>query len=131
MNGKRAFTQTWSNSIGIVSAGVTGSSGLLSTIYPQATMINRDSTTSPVLSYGNVYVRDYDDVTRLYTSYQTGIGLYEKYYRNSIEMLKSNPRIRSAYVNLKNFRYYKFRFYKINLYRWCLLEDRQGFRLYA
>ena len=101
LNGKRAFTQTWSDSTGIVSAGVTGSSGLLSTIYPQATMINRDSTTSPVLSYGNVYVRDYDDVTRLYTSYQTGIGLYEKYYRNSIEMLKSNPRIRSAYVNLK------------------------------
>ena len=32
---------------------------------------------------------------------ETGIGLYEKYYRNSIEMLKSNPRIRSAYVNLK------------------------------
>ena len=97
---KRAFTQTWSNSIGIVSAGVTGSSGLLSTVYPQATMINADSTTSPILSYGNVNVRDYNDVTRVYTAYQTGKGLYDTYYRNMIEGLKRSPRLRTVSIDL-------------------------------
>ena len=101
LNGKRAFTQTWSNSIGIVSAGVTGSSGLLSTIYPQATMINADSTTSPVLSYGNVWVRDYDDVTRVYTELQAGKGLYDTYYRNMFESIKRSPRLRTLSIDLK------------------------------
>ena len=100
LSGKRAFTQTWSNSIGIVSAGVTGSSGLLSTIYPQATMINRDSTTSPVLSYGNAWVRDYDDLTGDYTPYQDGKGLYDTYYRNMMEGLKRNPRLRTVLITL-------------------------------
>ena len=101
LNGKRAFLQTWSNSIGIVSAGVTGSSGLLSTIYPQATMVNRDSTTSPNLAYGNVWVRDYDDVTRVYTYYRAGKGLYDTYYRNMVEMLKRSPRLRTVSLDLK------------------------------
>ena len=101
LNSKRAFTQTWFNYGGIVSAGVTGSSGLLSTIYPQATMINTDSTTSPVLSYGNVYVRDYDDVNKTYSSYVVGKGLYDTYYKDSIEMLKENPRMRTSYIALK------------------------------
>ncbi len=101
LNSKRAFTQTWSNYAGIVSAGVTGSSGLLSDIYPQATMINEDSTTSPVLSYGNVYVRDYDDVNKTYSSYVVGKGLYDTYYKDSIEMLKENPRMRTSYIALK------------------------------
>ena len=101
LNGKRAFTQTWANSIGIISAGVTGSSGLLSTIYPQATMINADSTTSPILSYGNVDVRDYDDATRVYTAYQTGRGLYDTYYKNMFEGLKRSPRLRTLFIALK------------------------------
>ena len=100
LNGKRAFTQTWSNSIGIVSAGVTGSSGLLSTIYPQATMVNRDSTTSPNLAYGNAWVRDYDNVTRDYTPYQDGKGLYDTYYRNMMEGLKRSPRLRTVSITL-------------------------------
>ena len=112
LNGKRAFTQTWSNSIGIVSAGVTGSGGLLSTIYPQATMINADKTLytdasgntlgtdSPILSYGNVNVRDYDDATGVYTAYQTGKGLYDTYYKNMIEGLKRSPRLRTLSIDL-------------------------------
>jgi len=64
-------------------------------------MINRDSTTSPILSYGNVWVRDYDDATGVYTAYQTGRGLYDTYYRNMIEMLKINPRLRTVFVDLK------------------------------
>jgi hypothetical protein len=100
-NSKRARVQTWSNTTKVVSAGVTGSSGLLSDIYPQATMINTDSTTSPVLSYGNVYVRDYDDVNKTYSSYVVGKGLYDTYYKDSIEMLKENPRMRTSYITLK------------------------------
>ena len=101
MNGKRAFVQTWSSSIGIISAGVTGSSGLLSTTYPQATMVDRDKTASPVLSYGNIWVRDYDDVNKTYASPVVGEGLYHTYYNNMIEMLKQNPRLRTAYIDLK------------------------------
>jgi len=101
LNSKRAFTQNWANSIGIVSAGVTGSSGLLSTIYPQATSINRDDSSSPILSYGNVNVRDYDDVTKDYTSYSSGKGLFATYYKNMFEMLKEKPRLRTVYIDLK------------------------------
>ena len=101
LNSKRAFTQTWANSIGIVSAGVTGSSGLLSTIYPQATSINRDNSSSPILSYGNVNVRDYDDVTKDYTYYAAGKGLFETYYKNMFEMFKAKPRLRTVYIDLK------------------------------
>ena len=100
-NSKRARVQTWSSTTKVVSAGVTGSSGLLSDIYPQATMINEDSTTSPVLSYGNIYVRDYDDVNKTYSSYVVGKGLYDTYYKDSIEMLKENPRMRTSYIALK------------------------------
>ena len=64
-------------------------------------MINRDSSTSPVLSYGNVPVKNYDDATGVYATGETGAGLYETYYRNSVEMLKSNPRVRNVYINLK------------------------------
>ena len=101
LNSKRAFTQTWTSSFGIVSAGVAGSIGLLSTVYPQATMINRDSTTSPILSYGNVNVRDYDDATGIYTYYRAGKGLFDTYYKNMIEGLKRRPRLRTVSVSLK------------------------------
>ena len=102
-NNKRAKVQTWAASFKVVKADAAANIGgsLLSDIYPQATMVNRDSNTSPVLSYGNISVNNYDDATGVYGVAETVAGLYEKYYRNSIEMLKSNPRIRSAYVNLK------------------------------
>ena len=99
---KRAIVQTWSIATKTIVAdnNATGS-GVLSTIYPQATMINRDSNTSPVLSYGNIPVQNYDDATGVYGAGETGSGLYETYYRNSVEMLKSNPRVRNVYINLK------------------------------
>ena len=99
---KRARVQTWSTTIKTIVADNNASgNGVLSTIYPQATMINRDSTTSPILSYGNVWVRDYDDATGVYTAYQKGKGLYDTYYRNMVEMLKRSPRLRTVSIDLK------------------------------
>jgi len=98
---KHAFVQTWSTAGKYIIANQQATSFYLSGIYPQATMINRDSNTSPVLSYGNVPVKNYDDATGLYATGETGSGLYETYYRNSVEMLKSNPRVRNVYINLK------------------------------
>ena len=99
---KRAKVQTWSSNIELIAADATliGTTAL-SGIYPQATMINRDSTTSPILSYGNVFVRDYDDATGVYTAYQAGKGLYDTYYRNMVEMLKRSPRLRTVSLDLK------------------------------
>ena len=71
------------------------------TLYPQATSINRDDSSSPILSYGNVTVRDFDDATNTYTSYSTGKGLFEIYYKNMFEMLKAKPRLRTVYIDLK------------------------------
>jgi len=100
---KLAQVQTWSNTNKIIVAksAIPVVNIILSNIYPQATMINRDSTTSPILSYGNVFVRDYDDSTGVYTSYQAGKGLYDTYYRNMVEMLKRSPRLRTVSVDLK------------------------------
>ena len=99
---KKAKVQTWSSNIELIAADATliGTTAL-SGIYPQATMINRDSTTSPILSYGNVWVRDYDDATSVYTSYQAGKGLYDTYYNNMVDMLKRNPRLRTISIDLK------------------------------
>ena len=100
---KLAQVQTWSavNKIIVAKSAIPVVGLILSNIYPQATMINRDSSTSPVLSYGNVPVKNYDDATGVYATGETGSGLYETYYRNSVEMLKSNPRVRNVYINLK------------------------------
>ena len=99
---KIAKVQTWSSITNWITADATANpTHILSTIYPQATMINRDSTTSPILSYGNVFVRDYDDATGVYTAYQAGKGLYDTYYRNMVEMLKRSPRLRTVSLDLK------------------------------
>ena len=63
--------------------------------------INRDDSSSPILSYGNVNVRDYDDATGVYTSYVAGKGLFETYYKNMFEMFKAKPRLRTVYIDLK------------------------------
>ena len=97
---KFAVVQTWEATTKIIIADA-NASNYLSNIYPQATMVNRDSTSSPNLSYGNVWVRDYNDITGVYTDYQTGRGLYDTYYRNMVEMLKRNPRLRTVFVDLK------------------------------
>ena len=98
---KFAVAQTWSSNFKGIFANQNVQGVYISNIYPQATMVNRDSTTSPILSYGNVWVRDYDDVTRLYTSKQTGRGLYDTYYKNMVEMLKRSPRLRTVSLDLK------------------------------
>jgi len=99
---KIAAVQTWSSTTNWITADASANMTYhLSNIYPQATMVNRDSTTSPILSYGNVWVRDYDDATGVYTAYQAGSGLYDTYYKNMVEMLKRSPRLRTVSIDLK------------------------------
>jgi len=98
---KKGQVQTWSIVSESIIADSTANTGVLSNIYPQATMLNRDSTSSPNLAYGNAWVRDYDDLTGVYSANQTGKGLYDTYYRNMIEMLKMKPRLRTVYIDLK------------------------------
>ena len=97
---KLAKVQTWANTTGFLLANAAATS-LTSNIYPQATSINRDDSSSPILSYGNVSVRDYDDATGVYTSYAAGKGLFETYYKNMFEMFKAKPRLRTVYIDLK------------------------------
>lgn len=75
-------------------------SNVLSDVYPQATSINRDDEGSMVLSYGNVYVTDYDDVNNTYSSAVIKEGLFQTYYYNLVNMLKQNPRVRNVNINL-------------------------------
>ena len=111
---KIAQVQTWSNvnKIIVAKSAVPVTGLVLSNIYPQATMINADNTLytdasgstlgtySPILSYGNVWVRDYDDATGVYTELQSGSGLYDTYYRNMFESIKRSPRLRTVSVSL-------------------------------
>lgn len=96
---KKAIVQLWNDKTETITANASENSAL-SNIYPQATMLNRDSTTSPNLAYGNAWVRDYDDATGAYTSYKSGKGLYDTYYRNMIEGLKRRPTLRTVYISL-------------------------------
>jgi hypothetical protein len=52
------------------------------------------------LSYGNVYVTDYDDVNNTYSDAVIKEGLYQTYYNNMVNMLKQNPRVRNVNINL-------------------------------
>jgi hypothetical protein len=97
---KLAKVQTWANTSGFILANAAATS-LTSNIYPQATSINRDDSSSPILSYGNVGVRDYDDATGVYSSSVAGKGLFETYYKNMFEMFKAKPRLRTVYIDLK------------------------------
>ena len=74
---------------------------VLSDVYPQATSINREDVDSMLLSYGNVYITDYDDVNNTFASQTIKKGLYQTYYENMIDMLKENPRVRNININLK------------------------------
>jgi hypothetical protein len=100
--GKIATAQLWTGKTETIAAnlGLSGTN-VLSDRYPQATSVNRDDSTSPILTYGNVYVRDFDDVNDTYSAYVYGKGLYETYYKQMIEMYKYNPRVRVASLNLK------------------------------
>lgn len=99
---KIAKVQTFTTSVFTIKADATATSPeILSNIYPQATSINGHDKDSPVLSYGNVYIRDYDDATGNYASSTIGQGLYATYYRNMFEMFKLNPRLRTVFIDLK------------------------------
>jgi len=100
---KFATVQTWASYIRylIPNQDFTVSGAVISNIYPQATSYNKDDISSPILSYGNVNIRDYDDATAVYASQKAGKGLFETYYKNMFEMLKSKPRLRTVYVDLK------------------------------
>ncbi len=77
-----------------------GATNVVSNVYPQATSINRDDASSMVLSYGNVYVTDYDDATNTYSDVVIKEGLFQTYYYNLVNMLKQNPRVRNVNINL-------------------------------
>jgi len=100
---KFAQVQTWASVTPFIlkATGATLSSSVISKIYPQATSINRDSISSPVLSYGNANIKDYDDATGVYASSVSSKGLFETYYKNMFEMLKAKPRLRTVYIDLK------------------------------
>ena len=74
---------------------------ILSGVLPQATSCNKHDIDSPVLSYGNVWIKDYDDATGDFAAIVAGKGLFETYYKKMFEMLKINPRIRTVFLNLK------------------------------
>ena len=101
MKSMGAKIQTWHDSSYWANANTNSSGSTLPKIYPQATSINRNDSTSPVLSYGNVYVRDYTASSNTFSEYVIGKGLYETYYRAMMEMLKENPRVRTSYIDLK------------------------------
>ena len=97
---KYATVQTWADTFGFLLANASNTS-ITSNIYPQATSYNKDDSSSPILSYGNVRVRDYNDATGAYTSYKAGKGLFDTYYKDMFEMFKAKPRLRTVYVDLK------------------------------
>ena len=75
--------------------------GGLSGKYPQATSIDRNNSSSPVLSYGNVWVQNFSFDTGNLDSSVVVKGLYDTHYKNMMEMLKFNPRIRTSYFDIK------------------------------
>ncbi len=100
---KKALVQTFSGSYKSILARLTSltTSGVISMIYPQATSINREDSTSMLLSYGNVYATDYDDINKTYGDPVIVKGLFQTYYKNMVNMLKENPRVRTLSFNLK------------------------------
>lgn len=98
---KYAVAQTWDSTFKGIFADQNVGGVFISNIFPQATSYNRDDSGSPVLSYANVWVRDYDDANNTYGAYSIGNGLYQTYYKQMIEMVKENPRVRTLQVNLK------------------------------
>ncbi len=98
---KYAVAQTWDSTFKGIFADQNVAGVFISNVFPQATSYNRDDSSSPVLTYGNVWVRDYDDANNTYGDYSVGNGLFQTYYKQMIEMIKENPRVRTLQVNLK------------------------------
>tara|TARA_R110001599_G_scaffold12956_1_gene60058 strand:+ start:346 stop:3486 length:3141 start_codon:yes stop_codon:yes gene_type:complete len=98
--GKVAWIQSSDTAGGSLRAGGTFPTGSFG-VYPQATSYNREKEASPVLSYGNVYVKEYDDQAKTHASPKPVKGLYETYYKPIFEMFKYSPRLRTVYIDLK------------------------------
>ena len=99
-----AKVQTWANTTARITANQNYSSGninVASYIYPQATSTNRNDSTYPILSYGNIWTRTYTASTETYSVYAVGKGLYETYYRTLLEMMQRSLRLRTVFVDLK------------------------------
>ena len=99
-NKKQATLQTWATATPVVTAD-SSSLNAISNSYPQATSLNKEKLDSPNLCYGNAWVADYDDSSGVYSASVAHKGLYETYYAGQMNILKSNPRIRTAYIDLK------------------------------
>tara|TARA_B100002051_G_scaffold141301_1_gene134072 strand:+ start:2415 stop:5546 length:3132 start_codon:yes stop_codon:yes gene_type:complete len=98
-SGKQAFMTTGLPVIQVRAGGSVPSGSF--NIYPQATSYDREKSSSPVLSYGNVMVSDYNDQAKTTSNPQPVKGLYETYYKPIFEMFKHSPRLRTAYIDLK------------------------------
>jgi hypothetical protein len=99
VSGRSANIQTGTYITSVRAGGVAQFNGF--DIYPQATSYDREKSSSPVLSYGNVNVAEYDDQTKTQASPQPVKGLYETYYKPIFEMFKYSPRLRTSYIDLK------------------------------
>ena len=99
----QAIVQTWSGITEKIipdASTATVENNIISNVFPQATSINRHDVNSPVLSYGNVWINDYNDATGVFASSTTGEGLFETYYRKMFAMMQSSPRVRTVYFDL-------------------------------
>tara|TARA_Y100000401_G_scaffold24126_1_gene16542 strand:- start:6962 stop:10303 length:3342 start_codon:yes stop_codon:yes gene_type:complete len=103
-NQKVGFAQCWENEINILIPGVgiqpTTSNFTELNVFPHAVSYNVDKTSYPVLTYGNINIRKFGDTTGNYDDPVIGKGLYETYYKQMFEMLKSRPRVRTVYIDL-------------------------------
>lgn len=101
--GLKAEVQYFGNGTKLIVASAAAIIGgtILSNTYPQATSYNKYDIDSPILSYGNVWIRDYNEATGIFSPAVVGEGLYYTYYKQMFEMLKNSPRIKTLSVNLK------------------------------
>jgi len=99
---KRHTIQNWSTAATYLVAYSNNTVGF--NFIPQATSYNQQKVSSPNLAYGNVRVRNYNDDyihegIAAYSGEVTVKGLYDTYYKQMFEMMKSSPRIRTVHIN--------------------------------
>ena len=68
---------------------------------PQALSIDRENINSPNLCYNSAWVSHYDTATGTFDATVGHKGLYDEYYKIHIELLKQNPRLITAFFDLK------------------------------
>lgn len=103
---RKMLIRDWGMSIGFMSStawsfGGYNASGVQNNYIPQAVSFDTENPNIPNLCYGNVWVEPFDTSTGVSAGQEIQKGLFETYYRGMIEILKSNPRKRTCYVDLK------------------------------